>query len=219
MTGLGGKDLQNSIWANLGNNLESWTLDVDFTAGGLVEAGGGLAIWYTTDQGFPGPAYGNKDTWDGLGIFIDSAIKDESGNEDSGSVHGHLNDGTTSFVNTISKDPKSHAFSLCHVNYRNTGYLTQVKISYAPGLFRILVNNQVCVQTDKIVLPKGGYFGISAGGTGNVDNFSLYRVETFVNVQPSVEQVDNAMKRKEKQQQQQNEQQKKQQMSNKATTK
>jgi len=36
-----------------------------------------VAIWYTETAGIEGPAFGNVNTWKGLGIFCDSFDNDQ----------------------------------------------------------------------------------------------------------------------------------------------
>lgn len=200
LTKLGEKNQIGALWSTNSNGLDTWTLDVDFEAGGKVMPDGGLGLWYVTQQLGAGSAHGSQETWDGLGLLVDSALSDPSkGDSDDnsvGAVQVFLNDGSKSF-NEISKNPEANAVSLCRVDYRNTGSLTKIKMSYAPGLFRVLVNGQLCVQTDKITLPKNGYFGASSGGPGVSDTFVIHRFETFSGVHPSVEEIDAMVTQKD----------------------
>ena len=66
--------------------MPGWEILVGVVIGKVSPGPGadGLAIWYTKTPGsagtffplhsliFPGPAFGNTDKWDGLGIFLDT---------------------------------------------------------------------------------------------------------------------------------------------------
>lgn len=184
LTDLGKANQAGSAWSAVANDFDKWTIDVDFSVAGPVEAGGGLALWYTNRAGELGNVHGSKDKWDGLGILIDSV--NEGTESDAGTVRAYLNDGSYEY-SSLPK-PAEKAFASCQLDYRNTGYYSQLKVSYQDGFFRIKVNGQLCFQTDHIVLQKGGYFGITAQNTDNADSFILHRVQVFSDVVPPIDE-------------------------------
>lgn len=196
LTDLGKPNQRGSAWSLLPNDYEKWTIDLDFSVAGPIDPGGGLALWYTTKPGVLGPVHGSNDKWDGLAVIIDSI--GEGVVSDIGTIRGYLNDGSFEYLS--EPKPVTKAFASCQLAYRNTGYNTQVKVSYMPGFLRIKVNGQLCFQTDHIVLPKGGYFGITAQNTENADSFSLRRVQVYsVIVPPMDEPVPGSVKKVQQQ--------------------
>lgn len=182
LTDLGKQKQWGSAWSTVANDYDKWTLDVDLRVAGPITPGGGLALWYTTKIGATGPVYGANDKWDGLGIFIDSVGSDPD--SDTGSLRAYLNDQSLEYSKL--GNPVEKAFSTCAIKYRNTGYMNTLKISYQPGFFRIKINDVVCFQTDKITLPKGGYFGVTASNTEMADSFIIGRVQVYADIVPPI---------------------------------
>lgn len=197
LTDLGLPNQQGGAWSAVPNDYEKWTLAVDFSVAGPINPGGGLALWYTTEEGALGPVHGANDNWDGLGLFIDSEMHKGDQDNDKGTIRGYLNDGTMQYLSGGGRVDEK-AFALCHLAYRNVGYNTKVEVSYQPGFFRIRVNGQLCFQTDHIVLPKGGFFGLSAGNTDNADSFILHRVQVYSDIVPKIDEVVPGEKKEQK---------------------
>jgi mannose-binding lectin 1 len=182
LTDLGKQKQWGSAWSTVANDYDKWTVDVDLSVAGPINPGGGLALWYTTKIGAFGPVYGSNDKWDGLGIFIDSIGSDPE--SDTGSLRAYLNDESLEYARL--GNPVEKAFSNCAIKYRNTGYKNTLKVSYQPGFFRIKINDAVCFQTDKITLPKSGYFGVTASNTENADSFIIGRVQVYADIVPPI---------------------------------
>ncbi|KAF5094804.1 hypothetical protein D0Z03_001985 [Geotrichum reessii] len=182
LTDLGKQNQWGAAWSNVANNYDKWTIDIDLSVAGPISPGGGFALWYTTKMGASGPVYGANDKWDGLGIFVDSVGSDSE--SDTGSLRAYLNDQSLEY--TKASNPLERAFATCAIKYRNTGYKNTVKISYQTGFFRIKINDALCFQTDKISLPKGGYFGVSASNTEYADSFILSRVQVYADIVPPI---------------------------------
>ena len=71
------KASSGSIWSSVPNKYANWEVDFSFRVGGRNKIGGdGLAFWYAKDPGIIGPAFGSKDTWDGLGVIFDTYDND-----------------------------------------------------------------------------------------------------------------------------------------------
>ena len=63
------------IWSEESvSSMDAWEVSLEFHIGGAQErgAGGGMAFWFTSQQGRTGPIYGHEDTYEGLGIFFDT---------------------------------------------------------------------------------------------------------------------------------------------------
>lgn len=183
----GKPNLHGNIWNRIPVDLEKWTVDVDFRVKGPEAPSlGGLALWYTSQQGTEGPVHGANDNWDGLAVMVDSVGEGiDSPNAHVGTIRGHLNDGTVVYN---ANKPEDQAFAKCQLSYRNTDYKLQLKVSYQNGFFRIMVNGQHCFQTDKIILPKGGFLGFSAD-SGAGDATFVSRFEVVPDIVPRVDVV------------------------------
>jgi Legume-like lectin family len=65
---LGGR---GAIWAKRTNPHQYWEVSLSIGIRGAEIGGKGLALWYTTQRGLAGNAFGSVEPWDGLGIFFD----------------------------------------------------------------------------------------------------------------------------------------------------
>ena len=61
-------------WMEEAVAMPAWEAQIDFHIGGAATrgAGGGMAFWFTAQQGRSGPIYGHDDHFEGLGIFFDT---------------------------------------------------------------------------------------------------------------------------------------------------
>lgn len=217
VTDQGQSSARGSIWNKVPVALDKWTVDLEFNVKGPQSpSAGGLAFWYTQQQGGVGTVHGSNDKWDGLGLFIDSVA--EGVDSSTGTLRGHLNDGSIVYN---AERPSDQAFTQCQLHYRNTDYNVQVKVSYQDGFFRIMANGQHCFQTDQLLLPRGGYFGVSAD-SGQGDGVSLTKLQVLPEIDPRVdvpipqlqkqlEQQANEMKLKQQEEKQRSRQQQQQQ--------
>lgn len=73
------------IWSANPIKLPAWEVQLDFHIGGLSDrgAGGGMAFWFTNQQGRSGPIYGHDDSYQGLGVIFDFYEADLSRGETS----------------------------------------------------------------------------------------------------------------------------------------
>jgi mannose-binding lectin 1 len=174
-----------SLWSKYRNPFDEWTIETKISVSGPSGSGGGLAIWYASQSNEPGPIHGSRDYWDGLALMLDSlGWDDKAPAEDRGALRGHLNDGTFSLQS--SGHASHNAFSLCRLGYRNSGQFT-VRVGYGKGSLIVEVNGQKCFETKRVVLPKDYFFGVSAASTDQPDSFSLYQLDIYPKLLPSME--------------------------------
>lgn len=104
--------------------------------------------------------------FDGLAIVIDQY------GGSAGKIRGFLNDGGQNF--------RSHgrlaslAFGHCDYAYRNLGRPSKLRVSSHDGL-KVSIDDQDCFSSDKISLPSGYYFGLTAGTADQPDSFEIQR--------------------------------------------
>ncbi|EFQ94923.1 hypothetical protein PTT_07250 [Pyrenophora teres f. teres 0-1] len=146
-----------------------WVAQVDFRASGQERGAGNLQIWYVKQSQAHEPPTSLYTThkFDGLVLVLDQY------ENHGGSLRGFLNDGTIDIG--AHPDPDTLAFGKCDYAYRNRGELTPIKLHHAEGFLEVLIDEETCFKTDKITLPEGYYFGISASSAENPDSFEVHK--------------------------------------------
>lgn len=161
---------RGSIWAEDPlHHAGDWTAQLDFRATGMERGGGNLQLWYVREsqaRETPASLY-TAPKFDGLVLVIDQY------EGRGGSVRGFLNDGAVDIK--AQPDPDTLAFGKCDFAYRNRGLLTTLKLHHANGFFEVIVDGATCFKTDKVKLPEGHYFGISASSAENPDSFEIHK--------------------------------------------
>jgi len=158
------------VWGKMSNIHDEWTLTTDFRVSGGERAGGTLHLWYTSRGPKSGSGTG-QDTiytalpWDGLALVIDT-------HTGAPQVRAYLNDGKTDY--SKHHNPTSLAFGHCDFDYRNKGSLSQIKIAQHSNAFKVEVDGKLCFQADKVRLPKGNFFGLTAATSQIPDSFELF---------------------------------------------
>ncbi|EDU44536.1 lectin family integral membrane protein [Pyrenophora tritici-repentis] len=146
-----------------------WVAEVHFRASGQERGGGNLQIWYTKQSQAREPPASLYTThkFDGLVLLVDQY------ENHGGSLRGFLNDGTVDIG--AHPDPDTLAFGKCDYAYRNRGELTPIKLHHAEGFLEVIIDGETCFKTDKVILPEGYYFGISASSAENPDSFEVHK--------------------------------------------
>uniref|UniRef100_A0A667XLJ4 Lectin, mannose-binding, 1 n=1 Tax=Myripristis murdjan TaxID=586833 RepID=A0A667XLJ4_9TELE len=163
---------RGSVWTKNTVGFEHWEAEVTFRVSGRGRMGAdGLAVWFTASQGLDGPVYGAADKWNGVGVFFDSFDNDGKKNNpaiivvgnNGNLVYDHQNDGTTQALGTCLRD------------FRNKPYPVRAKITYYKKTLTVMINNgftpdkddyEFCTKVDNMIIPKEGFFGISAATGG-----------------------------------------------------
>lgn len=158
---------RGSLWTETPIESGDWTAEFDFRASGQDQGSGNIQMWYAKDKGQIGDGsvytVGN---FDGLALVID-----QYGGR-GGGIRGFLNDGSQNYKGHSSLE--SLAFGHCDYAYRNLGRPSKVKIQNRNGL-TVSVDDRVCFRSDRITLPSGYYFGITAATAENPDSFEVSR--------------------------------------------
>ncbi|KAL0931953.1 lectin family integral membrane protein [Colletotrichum truncatum] len=188
---------RGSIWSTQQVTHNNWIADIDFRANGPERAGGNLNIWLThggaNDVGMSS-AY-TVGRFDGLVLVIDG----HGGT--GGMVRGFLNDRSTDYK--ARSDISSLAFGHCQYQYRNLGRPSQIKLRQTSSVFKVEIDGRLCFETDKVKIPTGYSFGITAASADNPDSFEIFKMV----VMAESLQTDNAHQDHSKSQQHQQEQQ------------
>lgn len=88
-------------------------------------------------------------------------------------MRGFLNDGTIDIK--AHPDADTLAFGMCNFAYRNLGKFSVISLHHANGVLEVKVDGNPCFSTDKIKLPEGYHFGISASSAENPDSFEVQK--------------------------------------------
>jgi len=214
------------IWSKELTNFDWWEVELTFRVTGRGRIGAdGLAFWYTAAKGVEGPVYGSSDMWNGLGVFFDSFDNDNKHNNPY--IMAMTNDGTKQFDH--QNDGSTQQIAGCLRDFRNKPFPVKAKIEYFKNTLTVLFHNgmsnndkdfEMCVRAENVVLPKNGYFGVSAATGGLADDHDVLRLVThslrspeMALVPESIDQAESAKFETEFQQfQQKNKEQKEQWM-------
>ena len=163
-----GGNKRGALWAENKNNLPQWTVDFEFRAGGPDRGGGSLQLWYGNDgQNTIGvSSLYSVGRFDGLVLTLDA----HNGHQ---SIRGFLNDGSIEYRKHPNVD--SLAFGHCDYAYRNLGRPSKLSLKSTTGGLEVLIDDNLCFRSDKITLPIGYYFGITAASTDPPDSFEVFK--------------------------------------------
>ncbi|XP_078052978.1 lectin, mannose binding protein ergic53 [Augochlora pura] len=188
---------KGAIWIKQPVNFDWWEVELIFRVAGRGRIGAdGLAFWYTSSKGaYNGTVFGSVDQWNGLGLFFDSFDNDNKHNNPY--IMAVLNDGTKIFDH--SNDASSQLSAGCLRDFRNKPFATRAKIEYYQNILTVLFHNgmtndeqgyEVCFRVENVVLPKGGYFGVSAATGGLADDHDVSHFLTHSLYPPGQVQYD-----------------------------
>jgi mannose-binding lectin 2 len=172
------------LWSRLPISVPSYSVEVEFKVSGSSSHlfGDGLAMWITQERNQPGPIFGNKDHFTGLGIFLDTYANSRH-TYSFPRVSGMIGDGQTSF--DFGNDGDGQILGACSANFRRTNVVTKLKVSYVKATY-LAVQIQYkawdewtdCFRIENATLPLAPFIGFSAL-TGDVfDAHDIIAVST-----------------------------------------
>ncbi|CAO1314733.1 unnamed protein product [Diamesa tonsa] len=192
---------KGAVWTKEQTNFDWWEIDVVFRVSGRGRIGAdGLAIWFTTEKGdYNGDVFGSSDKWTGLGIFMDSFDNDNKHNNPY--IMAVINDGTRAFDH--QNDGGTQALAGCLRDFRNKPFPTRAKIEYYQNTLTVLFHSgmttnendyEMCLRAENVVLPKAGYFGVSAATGGLADDHDVFHfLTTSLHAPGQLETVNEAI--------------------------
>ncbi|XP_060521569.1 protein ERGIC-53 [Cylas formicarius] len=171
---------KGAIWTKQPINFDWFEVEIAFRISGRGRIGAdGMAFWYTQNKGsYDGNVFGSSDKWVGLGVFFDSFDNDNKHNNPY--IMAVLNDGTKQFDHQA--DGTTQQLAGCLRDFRNKPFPTKAKIDYYNNILTLLFHNgmtnndqdyEVCLRVENVVLPKNGYFGLSAATGGLADDHDV----------------------------------------------
>ncbi|KAL1501520.1 hypothetical protein ABEB36_006826 [Hypothenemus hampei] len=174
------KSQKGAIWTRNPLSFDNWEADIAFRISGRGRIGAdGMAFWYTQNKGsYDGDVFGSSDRWNGLGIFFDSFDNDNKHNNPY--IYAVLNDGTKLFDH--HNDGTTQQLAGCLRDFRNKPFPTRAKVNYHNNILTLMFHNgmsnneqdfELCFRAENVVLPKNGYFGLSAATGGLADDHDV----------------------------------------------
>ncbi|KHJ78152.1 Legume-like lectin family protein, partial [Oesophagostomum dentatum] len=122
-----------------------------------------------------------------MGIFLDSF--DNDGQKNNPIIALMINDGTRSYDHQT--DGSKQILSSCQRDFRNKPFPIRLRIEYLKNVLTVYVDDgmqqtpryELCMRAENILLPRNGYFGMSAATGGLADDhdvldFSVYSIHT-----------------------------------------
>nr|KAJ3421805.1 hypothetical protein HK105_002224 [Polyrhizophydium stewartii] len=172
------------LWAKTPMTTNSWRIEFEFKVthdGGI--AGDGFAFWYTQERMEEGPVFGNRDKYNGLGLFFDTYA---NGRVKTAFpyVMAIINDGTKYYDHDT--DGNNAEVGGCEAHFLNQHYVTKARVTYVHNNYlnvdlSLQGDNQwtTCFRAHGVSLPKRGYFGFSAMTGGVSSAHDIIEVMTF----------------------------------------
>jgi len=181
---------QGWLWSREKLESENWRIEFEFRVDGAGTRvyGDGMAFWFTEEKEVRGPAFGNQDTFKGLGIFFDTYMNGKH-SEYFPYVGIQVSDGSKPY--TVDDDDFGNLLGGCQARFRKVTHATRARITYFARALKleldILGNNHwtLCYSQPGVNLPKAGYIGFTAA-TGDVaDEHDILSVNTDIYVLPN----------------------------------
>ncbi|KAL6921380.1 hypothetical protein ACHAP8_004068 [Fusarium lateritium] len=170
LTPLAPGNQRGAVWGQQPLLRTQWIADVDFRANGPDRGRGNLNIWLVRN----GPATIGAGSIYTVGKFDGLALVIDTSGGSSGMVRAFLNDGNNDYSRQNNVDELS--FGHCPYNYRNLGRPSQVKLRQTARSFRVELDGKLCFESDKISIPTGYQFGVTAATPDNPDSFEVFKM-------------------------------------------
>ncbi|TEY86700.1 hypothetical protein BOTCAL_0004g00540 [Botryotinia calthae] len=174
---------RGAVWTEKKLQHSQWAADIEFRATGPERAGGNLNIWYAKNEDIKVSSIYTVGKFDGLALVVDQYAGS------GGYIRGFLNDGTTEYSSHHSVD--SLAFGHCPYSYRNRGIPSKIHIRQTADNFKVEVDGALCFQSDKIKLPLGYVFGVTAASAENPDSFEIFKFVVTTDSHTPDDQIQN----------------------------
>ncbi|OQR77281.1 VIP36 protein-like [Tropilaelaps mercedesae] len=177
---------QGSIWNKVPVRMYNWEVQIQFKVHGTGKDlfGDGFAIWYTKDALQPGPVFGSRDHFQGLGVFLDTYA-----NQNGHHNHAHpyisamINNGSLTYDH--DRDGTHTELAGCEAKFRNSDYDTSISIRYEHDT--LVVSTDImgkkewneCFRVTGVRLPTKYHFGVSAATGDLSDHHDIIGIKVF----------------------------------------
>ncbi|XP_053822469.1 VIP36-like protein isoform X2 [Vidua chalybeata] len=191
---------QGAVWNRVPCYLRDWEMQVHFKIHGQGKKnlnGDGFAIWYTKDRMQPGPVFGSKDNFLGLGVFVDTYPNEEKQQERVFPyISAMVNNGSLTYDH--DRDGRPTELGGCTAMVRNLNHDTFLVIRYVKRRLTVLIDIdgkhewRDCIDVPGVRLPRGYYFGTSSVTGDLSDNHDIISLKLY---QLTVERTPEEEKR------------------------
>ncbi|KAF9902230.1 hypothetical protein EC991_005176 [Linnemannia zychae] len=173
------------LWSRLPLTSASFQVEFEFRVEGKGDGlyGDGFAVWLTRERAEMGPVFGNKDKFEGLGIFFDTYANSRQSHSFP-YVMAMMGDGQTSYDS--ANDGLSNRLAGCESDFRGKLVPTKGRITYHRESQTLNFKLQTvawdewdeCFTLHDVKLPTIAYLGFTSV-TGEVhDNHDIISVTT-----------------------------------------
>ncbi|KAI1435789.1 concanavalin A-like lectin/glucanase domain-containing protein [Xylaria sp. CBS 124048] len=161
----------------------NWEIEVEFKIHGKNTLfGDGFAMWLTKDRGEPGPVFGHKNYFEGLGIFVDTYKNNRPGTVFP-YVMAMIGDGKTAY--NKDNDGKDQELAGCSARgLRNAKTPTKLRLTYFQDKslkLELMYRSeewQLCFETNEPpTIPSVTYLGFSAETGELSDNHDIISID------------------------------------------
>ncbi|KAF9163530.1 hypothetical protein BGX21_000186 [Mortierella sp. AD011] len=181
------------LWSRLPLSAPNYQIEFEFSVGGKGTGlyGDGFAVWLTKERGEVGPVFGNRDKFEGLGIFFDTYANSRQSHSFP-YVMAMLGDGKTSYDN--DHDGLGNRIGSCESDFRGRNIPTKGRLTYDSVERTVNLKLQVkewdqwddCFTLYDIKLPSA-YLGFTAH-TGEVhDSHDIISVSSTYTIKTDAE--------------------------------
>nr|XP_039247463.1 vesicular integral-membrane protein VIP36-like [Styela clava] len=175
---------RGSLWNRIPVYLRDWELIMSFKihGGGRTLAADGFAIWYTKQRMEPGPVFGSRDQFSGLGVFLDT-YKNGPQAVTFPFITAMVNNGSMNYDH--AGDGRQNSIGSCLASFRNKDFETSISIRYVKSRLTVSLNVddgmdwRECFDVGGVTLPVGYFFGVSAATGDLADNHDIVGVKLY----------------------------------------
>ncbi|RMZ74785.1 hypothetical protein DV737_g5737, partial [Chaetothyriales sp. CBS 132003] len=162
-----GGNKKGGLWADSKNWLADWQADLEFRVGASERGVGSLQLWYVSDVAAQGSTHTlyTAHQFDGLVLVIDT-------NGGVQKIRGFLNDGSADYTAQANVD--GLAFGHCDYVYRNRP-MSRLSLKSTSAGLSVTIDDQPCFSSNKIALPVGSNFGLTASSGDPPDSFEVLK--------------------------------------------
>lgn len=174
------------LWNNYPTEFKNWELHFHFKIKSTKTkklGGDGLALWYTKDRMEMGNVFGAKNTFIGLGVFLDTFANDWNNDHKFPQVSAMVSNGDVTFNH--DKDGVEEAVGSCFSNLRDQSHETFLLVRYENRKLTVKTDVddkktwQSCFEVDGVNLPKGFFFGMSSATGDLFDNHDVISLKVY----------------------------------------